>query len=58
MKRTLSIVTILALPCLLFAQEASTVKTERASDGSVLPFAEPKSASINSSSSQITEVKL
>ena len=45
MKRTISIITILALPCLVFAQEASTVKTERASDGSVLPFAEPKSAS-------------
>ncbi|HJH28189.1 MAG TPA: arylsulfatase, partial [Methanosarcinaceae archaeon] len=46
MKITISIVTILALPCLVFAQEASTVKTEKASDGSVLPFAEPKSASI------------
>ena len=37
--------TILTLPCLIFAQEASSVAVEVIIDGSVLPFAEPPSAS-------------
>ena len=37
--------TILALPCLIFAQGGSSVKAEGMNDGSVLPFPEPPSAS-------------
>jgi len=46
MKKFIVVMTILALPCLMLAQEVSSPKTGADSDGSVLPFPEPPSASI------------
>ena len=46
MKKFIGVMTILALPCLMLAQQVSSPKTGEDSDGSVLPFPEPPSASV------------
>jgi len=46
MKKFIVIITILALPCLMLAQEVSSPKAGADGDGSVLPFPEPPSASV------------
>jgi len=46
MKKFVGVMTIIALPCLMLAQEVSSPKTGAVSDGSVLPFPEPPSASV------------
>ncbi len=46
MKKLRGVMTILALPYLMLAQEVPSLKTGEVSDGSVLPFPEPPSTSV------------